>query len=273
MPEGPEAHTIARKLAEQISGLIIVDVEILQGSKHADMDKINLPLMIKDVRAHGKRPIIVTNDGVISVFLAMTGSLTWKPTSHPRIILTLSEGRRNGRLFILEGDSLKLYFNDTRPFGKVHYLKDQASIDAHFKPFGVDLISTQITSEHFTSVLRQAPSDWEVCKYLLTPKYLCSIGNYVKSEILYLSKIRPDRTLSSLSDNDCNVLYQATMWVLKTSLVKGGLTISDYVHPDGSVGTYSPIVYMRLQDPNSLPVITSKFTDGRTTHWVPDYQV
>ena len=272
MPEGPEAHTTARKLSQRLPGLALVGVEILPKSKHVNMDKIPLPCVVKSVTAHGKRPIIVTDQGWISVFLAMTGSLTWEKGTHPRIIFTFQKFRQVGPLVITEGDPIYMYFNDIRPFGRVEYLATWDELNHHFSGFGHDLITSPIDLTTFRSVVKEAPSTWEICKFLLEPKYICSVGNYLKAEILYFSRIRPDRTLGTLTDEEISRLHHITHAVLSLSLQHGGLTISDFKHPDGGQGTYPRVVYMMDLDPLDNRVITGTFSDGRTTYWVPNVQ-
>ena len=100
------------------------------------------------------------------------------------------------------------------------------------------------------------------------------VGNYVKAEALYLSKISPHRLVSSLTDIDLQNLNLATRSVLVNSFESGGATIQSYRSFYGEVGdaTQRFAVYGRKTDPEGREIIKEQTKDGRTTHWVPQVQ-
>ena len=56
----------------------------------------------------------------------------------------------------------------------------------------------------------------------MNQSYLSGIGNYLKSEILYESKISPHRKLESLSVNDLEVIYHNIKKISFNSFKAGG---------------------------------------------------
>ena len=108
---------------------------------------------------------------------------------------------------------------------------------------------------------------------MLQPKYFSGVGNWIRAEILYECKIAPNRKLGDLTDSDVKHLYHWSIKILKDAYKVKGLTISNYIDPEGNYGTYKVKVYMQKTDPLGHKVITSVFSDKRTIHWVPEVQI
>jgi formamidopyrimidine-DNA glycosylase len=100
------------------------------------------------------------------------------------------------------------------------------------------------------------------------------VGNYVKAEALYLSKISPHRLVSSLSNNELHNLNVATRSVLVNSFDSGGATLQSYKDFYGEAGdaTQRFAVYGRKIDPKGQEIIKEQTKDGRTTYWAPTVQ-
>lgn len=72
MPEGPEAHTMARKLNNRITGMYITSIDILDIKHSRDLENLPLPCLVFGATAYGKRPIFETERGYIMTFLCCT---------------------------------------------------------------------------------------------------------------------------------------------------------------------------------------------------------
>ena len=72
----------------------------------------------------------------------------------------------------------------------------------------------------------------------MNQSYLSGIGNYLKSEILYQSKISPYRKLESLNENDIEILYKNIIKISNDSLKAGGATIRNYSNINDEKGNY-----------------------------------
>jgi len=112
----------------------------------------------------------------------------------------------------------------------------------------------------------------QICDYLLDQKRISGIGNYLRSEILYRSRIRPDRSLKNLSDEELELLRIESIKTVRESYDSHGLTIRSYSDLYGNKGTFICQVYNRTEDPYGNPIRTDTFKDGRTIHWVPSLQ-
>ena len=108
----------------------------------------------------------------------------------------------------------------------------------------------------------------------MNQKTVAGVGNYIKAEVLWLSKVSPLRRVADLKEAEIVSLRDNIQKVIRTSYQNGGATIKSFYGADGSVGTYSSrfLVYNQKTDPYDNPVTKTKTPDGRTTHWVPEVQ-
>lgn len=292
MPEGPEVHTVADVLHAELSGRWIIAVDILPTARYADGipgDRLyQVPLLVQGVVARGKRILFHLDDDhgnhpILISFLAMTGHWTimpvtedsdltaWCPvpiTHHAKIRLTIASAIAN--LWCWE---CYLYYSEPRPFGYLYLASDMATVNHKLRNVGPDLIADDVTLDQWLAVVtRPRLSRMPICRFLLAQRYFSSIGNYAKCDVMYVVRLHPERTLGSLSAEDRVNLYTASTQILKESYACGGLTIQDYWDPYGRKGNYQSRVYERAQDDLGNPVVKTKFSDGRTTHWVPQLQ-
>ena len=105
-------------------------------------------------------------------------------------------------------------------------------------------------------------------------KIISGVGNYLKSESLYLAKLSPHRKVSDISDSKLKILKQAIQSTIKSSYLSGGATIHTFLDYDGKEGKYSRrfAVYNEKYDIENRAVLRETTRDGRTTFWVPEHQ-
>lgn len=120
-----------------------------------------------------------------------------------------------------------------------------------------------------------------IADFLLKQNYFSGVGNYLKSEILYHSRLNPFRNISSLSDNDIYVLYIKSIEIIKQEYDMGGMTIKSFINPFGvdgsngpSNGGFIPMIYGKTTDPYMNEVKSSN-NDGksRRTYLVSSIQI
>ncbi len=278
MPEGPEVKSVAVSLDNKISKLYINDILIDELSRYYknpsllnSLSYVKFPLHISKIYAKGKKILFecIDNDKVkvyLISALAMSGRWQYSKGKHSGIQMNLTS-TKSGEI------KYRLYFDDQRHFGSlvVAYETDLSKI---LKNVGPDLLSEKVTYEEYKAVitlprLQKKQIGW----FLLQQKYFSGVGNWIRAEILYECKIAPNRKLEDLSEADIKHLYHYSLKILKDAYNVKGLTISNYIDPEGNYGTYKVKVYMQKNDPYGHKVITSVFSDKRTIHWVPDVQI
>ena len=165
-----------------------------------------------------------------------------------------------------------LYNDDSQNFGDIELFNETQYINKLSK-IGPDFLNDKIDIQDWMSKIKNKRiKNKQICDYLLEQKYFSGIGNYLKADILYSSKIKPDRTLESLTDSEIRTLLEKSFEIIKRSQEHGGLTIKTFWSPEGKKGMYPTLVYDKKQDPLGNNVIKSTFKDKRVTHWVPEVQ-
>lgn len=233
MPELPEVETIARGLAQRITGDIIESVWL--GSKPEPLkspaQKIVSTLekkRIAAVRREGKH-IVFDLDAAADksqpkaawiVHLGMTGRLQIcsaedEVANHTHAILQLKSGR-------------ELRFVDPRRFGRL------SVVSGEFHAAGIEPL--EINLESFVPLFhgRKTP----IKSALLNQKLLRGVGNIYADESLYRAGVRPQRRAASLTRAQLAKLHRALKEVLREAIALGGSSVSDYVDADGEKGFF-----------------------------------
>ena len=278
MPEGPEVKSVAVSLDNKISKLYINDIIIDILSRYYknpslldSLSKVSFPLHILKVYSKGKKILFesVDSDGLkiyLVSALAMSGRWQYTKGKHSGIQMNLTSTKAGEVKY-------RLYFDDQRHFGSL-VVVHESELSKILKSVGPDLLSEDVSFDEYKDVitlprLKTKQIGW----FLLQQKYFSGVGNWIRAEILYECKIAPNRKLGDLTDSDIKHLYHYSLKILKDAYKVKGLTISNYIDPEGNYGTYKVKVYMQKTDPLGHKVITSVFSDKRTIHWVPEVQI
>lgn len=273
MPEGPEAYNMALQLQKRLVGKYILSYNAVVPAKAKGFDKFAAPALITQVYSVGKRPVIQTDKGWFVTFLGMTGAWFWEADPYTKCILSVGTAQDMGDMGHIVNEEFNVYYNDTRGLGWIDFIPDAAAYQAFFADFGFDLIHSEPTTEQWCQFARnRVKSDTAICDLLLNPKFTCTIGNYLRSEILYYAMIAPQRTVASLSDSDLENLRLTSIHISRYSATFGGLTIENYLTPDKQRGRYPHVCYKQNFDPNGRPISQIKCKQARTVFWVPGFQ-
>lgn len=267
MPEGPELKIQADQLHEILNDKELLSITWDDRSKYRksgiegyeEFQKY-LPSKILRVTTKGKKLIFhLDNDLHIVSSLGLEGHWLTEKRKHSNLQLNLSDGS-------------VIYFDDTRHFGSIELFLFKELLDERLSEIGPDLLSEEVSFELFKTRITKSQKK-QICQVLMDQKYVAGIGNYLKAEILYASKIRPDRLIKDLSENDLKLLYENSISIIKRAYESHGMTSKSYVDVYGNNGVFKCIVYMQKEDSFGNPVRTNTFNDKRTTHWVEEVQI
>jgi endonuclease-8 len=271
MPEGAEVARVAISLHEKISGEWIYKIKYNTKSRYAkaiggikNVDKLCFPLFISRIYPKGKKIIFecIDNDKnqiYLVSLLAMTGRWQYEEGKHSGVEIKLSK--------------YSVFFEDQRHFGSLIVCLNEDDLTEALKGVGPDLLNEDVSFDTYKEVIgNKRIKTKQICAFLLDQKYFSGIGNWVRAEVLYESGIAPFRTLESLSDEEKYLLYYYSIKVLRDAFQVRGLTITNYIDPDGEYGEYQVKVYGKNKDPYDNEVIRSVYSDKRTIHWVPSLQ-
>ena len=255
-------------MAEAVGGKTLTGFEILSGRytkkppSGLDHFQLKLPLNVIGAGVHGKFIYWILEDqNFIWSTLGMTGSWSRKQKNHCRLKCVFSDGT-------------EVYYNDPRNFGTIKFVHGKHLMIDKLKSFGPDMLSELVDDDLFFTRLR-IKKNWTVAKAVMDQSVIAGVGNYVKADALWLSRISPHRLVNSLSDEDLSNLNRSIQQVLKESYDSGGATIRSYSGFDDEFGDYGRkfLVYSQDYDLDGNKVIKEETTDGRNTWWVPDVQI
>jgi DNA-formamidopyrimidine glycosylase len=275
-PEGPEARVSAnvlerKLLCKYITGVSVDErskingVSLLTGGKSAKIIK---------VRSYGKKIIIELDTNIVIITsLGMTGRWQYSKGNHSHTMLKIEDLQSINNEFI-RSNVCDLYFDDVRYMGKIDIIKFD-NLNGYLGTLGPDLLQCALKQETWIK-----DGEWlkifkadrlknrSVCQVLLDQDVIAGIGNYLKSEILYLSRVHPDRRLKDITDEEWDRIRMNSHKVIKLAYDHGGFTIESFLSPDGELGNYSAMVYGKTQDPYGNKVTRIVSRDNRTSHIV-----
>ena len=277
MPELPEVETIARGLAQNLTGDVIESVWL--GSKPEPLKSPPGEIVsalerarIAGVHRAGKHIVVnLSRQSPVAsrqkkpkqqaqwiVHLGMTGRLLIAQpdaavAKHTHAILRLRSGR-------------ELRFVDPRRFGRL------AVVRHGFEAPGSEPLDVGV--ESFAGLFHQRKTP--IKSALLNQSLLSGIGNIYADESLFRAGVRPRRRAASLTRAELQRLYVAVREVLNEAIAAGGSSVSDYVDSNGDAGffQFQHRVYGREGEPCLVCHTSIKrvVIAGRSAHYCPKCQ-
>jgi len=267
MPEGPEVKTTVDFL-KSYEGKTLRSLKVLTGRyTKKPINNINnpnwkTPLLLENVNCKGKFIYFNFKENVcLFNTLGMTGMWSNRPSKHARI------------RFEFDDKDNYLYFNDTRNFGTLKIVLNKKDLDKKLNSLGPDILEDDISCQSFINRFTSKPNK-TIAECLMNQSVVSGVGNYLKAEILYASRIAPNRKICDILELEWKSLYDNTLSLSRRSYESGGATIKNYRKPNGKKGLYSQrfAVYNQKTSPCGNEVIKEQTLDKRNTHWVPSVQ-
>jgi DNA-formamidopyrimidine glycosylase len=253
MPEGPEVAFIAEQLNKELKSGYINDFDFIGGryENHGPPELYDhfierLPYYIDEVEYKGKLIVFHLTDSQgerwwIFNTLGMSGGWNVEKDKHAAI-----------EIQFVDCGVETLYFNDQRRFGTIKFCKDEDEYIKKIKSIASGFLGKyQISFDEFDKNVKKHSSK-NITKTLMDQKSICSgIGNYLISEICYLTGINPFNNFDNLSSKQIKLLYDTISKTIQLSYKAGGASIRNYSDLKGNDGayTYSFNVYNQKQDP------------------------
>jgi formamidopyrimidine-DNA glycosylase len=285
MPELPEVETIRRDLIKRIVNKKIVHLQILLKravkGNFSDFKKLLSGNSFKKIDRIGKLLIfsLKKGDKFLLIHLKMTGQLVYcrgnkliggghsdnneidcLPNKHTRAIFEFS-------------DKGKLYFNDLRTFG---YLKivDSDELTLVKSKFGIEPLDQDFNYAFLKGLLKNRKTN--IKAILLNQNLISGIGNIYADEILFVSRVRPDRLVNTLNDKEIKAIARNAKLILEKAIKERGTTFNNYVDADGNQGNFVKLlkVYGRTGEKCKRcgGVVKKMKVAGRGTHYCAECQ-
>jgi formamidopyrimidine-DNA glycosylase len=240
MPELPEVETVVRRLRASLIGRTFGDVCVSWERM------LQIPPEELGLRLPGQRIVAIDRRGKYLVFrlsqgdnliihLKMTGDLVVASAAEPahphdRIVFDLDDG-------------LQLRFRDPRKFGRVYLTDRSADVLGRLGPEPLD---ERFSAQDFLGLFDRRSG--RIKPLLLDQHFIAGLGNIYADEALFLAGIRPERSSSSLSEEDKQRLYQAIREVLAMAIEQQGSSLGDKTHRGGKYQDRF-LVYGRSEQP------------------------
>jgi len=256
MPEGAELRYLAELIREHVEGNTLTKIISL----NKKTIKLEHPLKIYDVYTKGK---LLWLDGKTTFVHMHMGTSGW---------LYVDEKPKYTKFIFEFKDKTKIYLDDARRFAKVHiYSKEKHN--AIIKKLGVDILTKEYTLKYFSEKLKKGKRN--ICAFLMDQKINAGLGNYAKSDSLYISRIDPNRKTNTLTNKEIEKLYNAIRFIAFSQLIEQlkdeGLKIPNdikKIKPSKLEIPYKYKVYGKHKNEN----IIVETIAGRSTFYDPDKQ-
>lgn len=260
MPEGPTIRRIADCLRDKLKGQRVHTVRMGVANQKSHEATLSGKRVI-DVRSFGKAMVFDLDDG-------------WSVFTHTQLY---------GRWFVVPAGEqppgkkkLGIAFDTDEhtailtSTNKIEVLRtDELGRHTFLKKLGPDTLDPQVSEQDVRAQL-DAYASTPIGQLLLEQSFMAGIGNYLRSEILYLAKLRPEHTPESLAPSQRDALATQILSAPRRAYTAQGFTTSqehiDKGQADGlPLSALKRYVYEHAGDPCptcSTPISEEKF-DGR----------
>ena len=286
MPELPEVEIVKLSLKKTIKSKKILKVKVnnrnLRFKIQKDFEALLKRRKIIDVNRKAKYLIIILDDNkYLIMHFGMSGTLHLlkKEFDFKNTNLSFYKGpnfpskHNHIELFF---DEFKIVYNDPRRFGFVKFLNSKKELVKYLKNFGMEPLEKKFNIKYLKKILNNKNKN--IKNILLDQKYISGIGNIYANEILFFSKINPNKLGKKINIREMKKLLVFSKKVLRKAIKKGGSTIRDFKNAEGTKGSFQDEFKVYNKDgfkcPNSLCAkFIKKITiSNRSSFYCPDCQ-
>jgi len=311
MPEVIEVKKYADFISKHLLNKQVTQIQILGGryKKHGAFENYNslknmLPLKVVNIGTKGKLLWIQfeatqTKTIIMSFTLGLSGGFlfkTGKKIIFPKIfsdnqtIIDLEKEKTD--IIKFQNTSIKhinltlktisgtIGFYDALSYGTINVYKTLEKFKKRLATLGPDIMNPNTTFEIFRErILQPKNFNKAIGNVIVNQKIISGVGNYLRSDILWLVKISPFRSIKNLKDSELKKIYEATRHLIwsdynKKKGIKLGLVNKKYRTPE----YYGRIffVYQQNTDPNGKKVSRAELYEGsqkRIIHFVKGVQI
>ena len=234
MPELPEVQAVVDYLNQlKLAKKHISSIEspnkyepVFHNSSLLEFNHFLKNKIIENIQRRGKFIIFNLNSGYLLFHLRMTGQLTNELSNQSDI--------KYVSITINFNDHAKLFFRDTRKFGRAYICK---SLDWLEKSLGIEPLSKKLTNNWLIAKLYQ--HNRMIKSLLLDQKMIAGLGNIYIDEILWYAKIHPKSISSKISRKKIDTLSKGIKSILKNAINYKGTTFIDFKYGKNEKGNFA----------------------------------
>ncbi len=132
--------------------------------------------------------------------------------------------------------NLRVIYNDPRRFGFFQIIKNLHILKKRFRYLGPEPFDSKFNLDYCYFFLKNKKKS--IKNFLLDQNFVSGIGNIYASEILFLSKINPNKKANLIKINDCKKIITNSRKILKEAIKKGGSSIRNFKNITGEEGEF-----------------------------------
>ena len=279
MPELPEVEIVRQSLDKNIKQKKVKKVIIRNRNL-----RIKLPnnfkkklenKKISKVSRFSKYLIInLPNDNFCIVHLGMSGTIHLIKDKYKSSLTNLSFynspflPKKHNHIEIIF-DKFRIIYNDPRRFGFFQIIKNTNNLKKRFSHLGPEPFDKNFNLSYFERSING--KNRQIKDLLINQKFVSGIGNIYASEILFLSKINPDKIIKLLTKDECRRIILSAKTVLLKAIKKGGSSIRDFKNTEGQKGSFQDSFKVYQRDGLNCKrirckgIITKKTISNRST--------
>ena len=279
MPELPEVEIVRQYLNKKIRQKKVKKVIIrnrnLRIKLPSNFQKFLENKKISKVSRFSKYLIInLPNDNFCIIHLGMSGTIHLIKNEYKNTLTNLSFynspilPKKHNHIEIIF-DKFRIIYNDPRRFGFFQIIKSTTNLKKRFSHLGPEPFDKKFNLIYFKKFIRD--KNRKIKDLLIDQKFVSGIGNIYANEILFLSKINPNKKIKLLKKDQCSRIILSSKIVLLKAIKKGGSSIRDFKNVEGQKGNfqYSFKVYQReglnCKRTGCKSIITKKTISNRST--------
>ncbi len=251
MPELPEVEVVKKSLEREVSKKTIKKVKIYDFNLRYKVNKNEISkingLRILKIERRSKYLIFMLDKGLsMLVHLGMTGkffivkkNLFKQKTSFYYEIDEKNENKHDRLKFIFKNKT-QLIYNDIRKFGFIKFfLTKDIKKNSHLKNLGPEPLKNEFNFSYFKHYI--VGRNRNIKNLLMDQKFVSGLGNIYVNEILFMSKIKPDKKVNSLKNKELKALIKNTKKILKKAISSGGSSIKNFSSSKGKKGSFQQL--------------------------------
>ena len=298
MPEVIEVRKYTDFIKKHLEGSVLLDINILKGRykthgpwTHYDRLKASLPAQLVNVDSKGKFMYMRLSVGLwLAVTLGLSGGWFYLPNGSKEgtllhgldiyerdVVSKYIQSASNNINVEFIFDRGTLYFYDQLSFGTIAVLTSEEQLEAKLRTLGPDIMNPETTFEEFAAgIKRQKTKD--IGTAIVNQKYVAGIGNYLRADALWLSKISPFKKVTDLTEEELkNLFYNSRLMVWGLYNRAEGVKLKIIKKTDKMPQDYDRpfFVYFQDEDIYGNPVKKEESYEGsqkRFIYWAPAWQ-
>ena len=246
MPELPEVEIIRQSLNKKIRlkkvKKVIIRNKNLRFKLPDNFKKFLEKKIIKQVSRFSKYLIIhLQNNEFCLIHLGMSGTLHLINNKQKNKFSNLSFynnpslPQKHNHIEIIF-DKFRVVYNDPRRFGFIQTIKTINDLNKRFDHLGPEPFDNKFNINYFKKFIKN--KNRNIKDLLINQNFISGIGNIYANEILFWSRINPNKKIRLLNNENCKQIIINSKKVLLNAIKQGGSSIRDFKNVEGNQGSF-----------------------------------